>query len=373
MAIQEQEATSAAIAAMWSRAGDFEAVLPGHVDVKSFLGTTAGALYASKDLMDAAQADPESLIIAMMRCATLGHLPGTEEYYLTPRKRKGNPYVLGIEGYRGVVERMYRSGAVARVVVREVCAADPFSFIEGIDAIPRHSTGGDGATGAGFFGQDGSRIRGQMVGVYAYAKLATGEFSQVVLLGRDDVLAARDAGGWTPDDIYSPWNRFDAGKGRPEFQGRSMWWKTAAKRLEPWVPTSAEYRREQLRASVAAAVTAGNGHAQQLPQAGPAAVTSPRREIAAPPGGQAAAPDPPRASSGQLTLIGRRLAMLEVEDDQRLSTIVTLAGRELAGTSELTRDEATHIKGLLDRCGDRAALVELLATGQLPEAGDGDA
>ena len=37
-----------------------------------------------------------------------------------------------------------------------------------------------------------------------------------------------------------------------------MWWKTAARRLEPWVPTSAEYRREQLRATASAAA-AGNG------------------------------------------------------------------------------------------------------------------
>ncbi len=37
----------------------------------------------------------------------------------------------------------------------------------------------------------------------------------------------------------------------------------------------------------------------------------------------------------------------------------------------LTQDEAGHVKDLLDRCGgDHAALVELLATGQLPEAGD---
>jgi len=365
MTTQEQEATSAAIAAMWARADDFAAVLPDHIDVKSFLGTTAGALYASRDLMDAAQADPQSLVNAMMRCATLGHLPGTEEYYLTPRKKKGQPYVLGIEGYRGVVERMYRSGAVARVVVREVCADDRFRFIEGVDDQPRHSSGGDGDTGADFFGKGGSRARGEMVGVYAYAKLTTGATSQVVLLGRDDVLAARDAGGWNPDDSYNPWNRYDAGKNRPELQGRSMWWKTAAKRLEPWVPTSAEYRRELVRAS-AAAITAGNGHPAPLSRPAPAPVTpAAPREITGPAG-------QPRASSGQLTLIGRRLAALSVEDDKRDSTLATLAGHDLAAPSDLTRDEATHIKGLLDRCADHGALIELLATGQLPEAGGGD-
>lgn len=248
VAVQE----SGPIQLMWSRKRHFDAVLPQSVDVDAFLGTAAGALYASADLMKAAETSPDSLIVAMMRCASLGHMPGTDEFYLTPRKDHGRPKVLGIEGYRGVIERMYRSGAVATVVVREVCAKDSFRYVEGVDEKPFHSFGGDGSTGADFFGTSGGRDRGEMVGVYAYAVLTTGAVSRVVLLTRDDVFAARDSGGYKPDDSYSPWNRQDGGKNRPEFKGRSMWWKTGAKRLEPWVPTSAEYRREMLRASAAA-------------------------------------------------------------------------------------------------------------------------
>lgn len=240
------------VALIWHRKSHFAAVLPASVDVESFLGTAAGALYTNPRLMEAAQANPDSLIVALMECASLGHLPGSDDYYLTPRKDKGKPKILGIEGYRGVIERMYRSGAVARVVVREVCEDDKFEYVEGVDDKPRHVFGGQGGTGASFFGK-GAPPRGEMVGVYAWAELATGAISRVVLLTRDDVHAAREAGGWRPDDPYSPWNRADGGKDHPEFTGRSMWWKTAAKRLEPWVPTSAEYRREQLRASASAA------------------------------------------------------------------------------------------------------------------------
>ena len=121
-----------------------------------------------------------------------------------------------------------------------------------MDDRPIHSTGGPGETGADFFGADGSRDRGEMVGVYAYAELDSGAVSRVVLLDRQDIMAARDSGGYKPDDKYTPWNRLDGGKDRPELRGRSMWWKTAARRLEPWVPTSAEYRRESLRAAAAA-------------------------------------------------------------------------------------------------------------------------
>jgi recombination protein RecT len=237
---------------MWSKGPHFAAVLPDHIDVKAFLGTAAGALYADEDLMRAAENHPDSLITTLMRCAALGHQPGTEEYYLHIRKGK----VSGTEGYRGIVERMYRSGAVKKVVVREVCAKDPFDFVEGEHDRPVHEIGGRGGTGAAFFGEDGSRDRGRMVGVYAWAELTTGAISRVVVLSREDVMAARDSSD-AKDSKFSPWNRLDGGPDHPEFTGRSMWWKTAARRLEPWVPTSAEYRREQLRAASAASDIAG--------------------------------------------------------------------------------------------------------------------
>ena len=208
---------------MWDRKAHFAAVLPEHVDVKSFLGTAAAALYASTgrgSLTEAAEHSPDSLITALMRCAALGHQPGTEEFYLTPRPSKNGPVVLGIEGYRGIVERMYRSGAVQTVIVREVCQLDGFDYVDGRDDKPRHDFGGSShagisKTGADFFGTHGSRDRGEMVGVYAYAILTTGAVSRVAILNRDDVLAARDAGGYKADDKYSPWNRLDAGHGRP--------------------------------------------------------------------------------------------------------------------------------------------------------------
>lgn len=251
-AVATREDRAPVVTAMWGRKTHFAAILPDHIDVKSFLGTAAAALYADDTLMAAAEQAPDSLIVALMECASLGHRPGTDEFYLTPRKRKGRPEVQGIEGYRGIIERMYRSGAVKKVIVREVCANDKFRYIEGADDRPLHSIGGEGETGADFFGTDGSRARGEMVGVYAYAELTTGAVSRVVLLSRADVMAARENSD-SKNSEYSPWNRLDGGKDHPEFKGRSMWWKTAARRLEPWVPTSAQFRREQLRAEAEAA------------------------------------------------------------------------------------------------------------------------
>ena len=112
---------------MWKNARHLESILPEHVDVKAFLGTAWAALLANDTLMQNAVDKPDTLLIALFRCAAKGHQPGTEEYYLTPR----DGGVLGIEGYRGIIERMYRSGAVAKVVVREVCAKDYFRLRRG--------------------------------------------------------------------------------------------------------------------------------------------------------------------------------------------------------------------------------------------------
>ena len=108
----------------------------------------------------------------------------------------------------------------------------------------------------------------------------------------------------------------------------------------------------------------------EAPASGPAAAAEPED-----------GPAPARASSGQLSMLGQRLSKLGVMDENRLSTLEKLAGRDLEAAGDLTQDEAAHIRGLLDRCTDdkgkpdRGALVELLATGQLPEtdqAGGGD-
>src|SRR5258708_20975876 len=118
--------------------------------------------------MKCAQANPDSLYVALMQCASLGHMPGTDEYYLTPRMDHGRPKVLGIEGYKGVVERMYRSGAVAKVIAREVCAKDFFRYEEVVDERPVHNFAARaGVTGADFFAATGSTDPGRLFAAHS--------------------------------------------------------------------------------------------------------------------------------------------------------------------------------------------------------------
>lgn len=236
-----ERANPAPIALLSSHRDRFAAVLPDHIDAKSFVGLASGALYRDPKLMEAATNAPAAFANALMRCASLGHQPGTEEFYLIPRKIKGQLQIQGIEGYRGIVERMYRSGAVASVIVREVCERDSFEFVEGVHSKPIHTID--------WFSGD----RGRMVGVYAYAVLNTGAVSRVVILNSDDIKRIKASSDGADSD-YSPWVKHE----------RSMWWKSAARRLEPWVPTSSEYRREVIRATAEAATLADRDRAGVL-------------------------------------------------------------------------------------------------------------
>jgi recombination protein RecT len=338
---------SVAVDTMWARQKHIAGILPAHVEVKSFLGTAMAALYADPKLMKAAENAPESLVGALMECASLGHRPGTEEYYLTPRGGK----ILGIEGYRGIVERMYRSGGVAAVIVREVCAKDQFRFVEGEDQVPVHKIagqGGGGTTGAAFFGDGGHADRGEMVGVYAYARLTTGGVSRVVLLSKADVLAARDSGD-NDDPRYSPWHRLDGGKDHPEFTGRSMWLKTAVKRLEPWVPTSAEYRNAEARAAAQGAYV---GTAD--PRDGSAPVSVTRRQAAElATAGIKASPSPEALKAA----IRAHFDRLEVDDGQRDWNTRQLRGAD--DGEDLTAADLAKILSALESCEDASQLRDI--------------
>lgn len=235
-AVAQRREDPPAVRVAKSYQNNFSEVLPDHIEPKAFVGSALGLLRKDPDLLAAANNNQTAFVNTLMECARLGHVPGSKEYYFTRRRDKasGNKEIIvGIEGYRGVIERMYRSGAVASVKVREVCKGDGFHFVEGEMDKPVHEVD--------WFAELDRTSPENIIGCYAYAVLTTGAISRVVILNQQDIAKAKqksDAG------------RADKGPWASDY--RAMVWKTAAHRLEPWVPTSAEYRREQLRAAVAA-------------------------------------------------------------------------------------------------------------------------
>lgn len=204
---------------------DFAQVLPSHIPSKTWVRLAVGALRRDPKLAEAATNDIGALMVALLDAARKGLEPGTEQYYLTPRKEKGVLKIKGIEGYQGIIERIYRAGAASSVIVEVVRKNDKFAYTPGQHERPIHEID--------WFGED----RGELVGVYAYAVMVGGATSKVVVLNKAKVMEAK-AKSDSRNSEYSPWNQGD---------GEAMWLKTAARRLEKWVPTSSEYMKERLR------------------------------------------------------------------------------------------------------------------------------
>lgn len=218
--LQQQAQAVATTTDLITRYGDqFATVLPTHLKREQFVRLAIGALRRNPQLKQVADRNPASMMQALLECARLGHEPGTEAFYLVPF---GNE-VQGIEGYRGVVERMYRGGKVSAVKAEIVYENDHFEFHPGMD-FPDHRPV--------YFGD-----RGEIIGAYSYARFTDGTYSRVTVIDKPyiDRVKAESRGS---NSKSSPWVKwYDA-----------MVLKTAAKRLEPWVPTSTEWIRDQYRA-----------------------------------------------------------------------------------------------------------------------------
>jgi recombination protein RecT len=249
-AVAQRDTSPAGLIRKYS--GDFATVLPSHVNSATWVRLAEGALRKGKRITDqqspqrgmfeleaAAANNPGVFMASLLDAARLGLEPGTEQYYLTPRKVKGRLEILGIVGYQGHIELMYRAGAVSAIIAEVVRENDEYRYQRGVDDVPQHRWKP--------FARDAER--GRLVGVYAYARMVNGAVSRVVELNQDDIdrikLSSQGANG-----EHSPWRNHEV----------AMWLKSAVRQLQKWVPTSAEYRREQARAA---------GEAQRVAQAQP--------------------------------------------------------------------------------------------------------
>lgn len=205
--------------------GDYTQLLPSHINADAWIRLATGALRKDKSLLQAATSNPASFMSALSTAARLGLEPGTEQYYLTPRKTKTGSEVLGIVGYQGIIELIYRAGAVSSVIAECVYSADSFDYQPGRDERPIHRIDWD------------APHRGELRLVYAYAVMKDGATSKVVVMNKAAIDKVKASSASARSD-YSPWST------NPD----AMWLKSAVRQLGKWVPTSAEFIREQLRA-----------------------------------------------------------------------------------------------------------------------------
>lgn len=222
----------------------FADVLPSHIrKPETWVRIAQGALKKGKrtddgrfELEVAATNNPNVFLASLLDAARLGLEPGTEQYYLTPRKVKGRLEILGIIGYQGYIELMYRAGAISSVVAECVYTGDEFEWSPGsVDThVPPRWQGGQEFP---YHRIDwDAPNRGKLRLVYAYARMKDGAVSKVVVLN-EALIARIKAKSQGANSEYSPWQT------NPD----AMWLKSAVRQLAKWVPTSAEYRNEQVQ------------------------------------------------------------------------------------------------------------------------------
>lgn len=105
---------------------------------------------------------------------------------------KGQLEILGITGYQGIIELIYRAGAVSSVVAECVYANDVFKFKPGIDERPDHEIDWD------------ADDRGALRLVYAYAVMKDGATSKVVVLNKSAIAKIKSSAMGASSE-YSPW------------------------------------------------------------------------------------------------------------------------------------------------------------------------
>jgi len=213
------------------KSGEIAKMLPKHLNAERLLKVAQIAATTTPDL---AKCDVASLVGAIGQCAQMGLEPNTVlgHAYLVPfnTKRKdasgGERWVNSVQviiGYKGLIDLARRSGQIVSIAAHEVCQADKFDLVYGLDEKLNHTPAmGD---------------RGEVIGFYAVAKLKDGGHC-FEFMSRHQVEAIRDGSqGYQRakklgKESAHPWSAHFVEMGR----------KTAIRRLAKFLPLSVEFQ-----------------------------------------------------------------------------------------------------------------------------------
>lgn len=217
----------------------FDSVAPRHIDADQFVSLCLGVIRKGDRFLQMALVQaPHTFMYAASECARLGLVPGETYHFVAFKNTKEQIYeVTGIVDYKGEIDQIYRAGGVTAVHCHTVRANDTFIWRPGQMDLPHHRIPQNdyGQEGLGSYDD-----RGPLTGVYAYATMAGGGYSQPVVMGLSEI--ARHRSFAKTEKFWGPaW----PGEGPHTVD---MWRKTAIHRLFDIVPHSAEYLAERLRA-----------------------------------------------------------------------------------------------------------------------------
>lgn len=203
--------------------GELAKMLPKTLSIDRLLKVAQIAATTTPAL---AECDVPSLVGAIGQCAQMGLEPNTVlgHAYLVPfnvkrKDTRGNErWVKSVQvviGYKGLIDLARRSGQIVSIAAHEVCEADHFELVYGLDEKLNHTPAmGD---------------RGNVVGFYAVAKLTGGghAFEFMSLHQVREIAKATQSKG-----AYGPWKDHFIEMGR----------KTVIRRLAKYLPLSVEFQ-----------------------------------------------------------------------------------------------------------------------------------
>ncbi|ANA86248.1 RecT-like DNA pairing protein [Gordonia phage Lozinak] len=197
---------------IYSHAKDIQNVLTKGTDMDRWLQMARLAVMRDQNLVASAKRDPGSLMQALLDCAEKGHVPGTEDYYLVPRKGG----IQGMESWKGIAKRIMRSGRYQSIVNEVVYEGETFEFNPNTMDRPVHNI------------NYMTRTSGKPVMSYAYALDHDGKPSSVAIADPRYIAKVKK------NSRGSVWEDWD----------EQMYRKTAVKMLQDYVDTSSVDRRD---------------------------------------------------------------------------------------------------------------------------------
>jgi recombination protein RecT len=202
--------------------GQVEQALPRWMDVNRFTRITMTSLQLQPKLLDC---EPISLVSAVMQLAQLGLEPDNMlgHAHLVPfRDSSVTPQVMRVQiilGYRGIIRLARNSDEIEAIEARAVFQNDTWSYRygdRGTRSLSHRPT---------------EKNPGKLRASYAICRFKGGGEVWEVCLPRH-IARARGASA-SAENSGSPWNLHE----------EEMWRKTAVRRLEPFLPLTAEARR----------------------------------------------------------------------------------------------------------------------------------
>ena len=184
----------------------FKSVLPAHIPAAKFMRTVVGAVQNNPKILGC---DRQSLYLACQKAAQDGLIFDGREAALVQFKDQAQymPMVAGL------LKKLRQSGQLSTITAQTVHKNDAFSFNPARDDIPQHEPD--------WFGD-----RGEMVGVYAVARMKDGGYVVEIM----NMAQINKVKGVSRTSNFGPW------KDWPEEMAK----KTVLRRLCKLLPSSAD-------------------------------------------------------------------------------------------------------------------------------------